>query len=409
MAGGGGRGFPEYPTVPFPPENQFDADKALLGKVLFWEEQIGSNDMVACGTCHRPMWGGADGRPADPAAALHPGVDGTIGTADDIHGAQGLPRCDSTGTPIEETQEGFGFGVQVTKRRAPSYLDAMFFSDIFWDGRATSAFEDPDNMGVIAILSGGALESQAVGPPLSPVEMSCENRTWADIHTKLAAVVPLAFASNIPTDMQNFIAGKTYPDLFEQVYGTTEINTVRIAFAIATHERTLTSDDTPWDRWNKGDDSAMTPDQVRGFELFNDNSRARCSVCHRPPEFTDRLFHNIGFHAFNATDLGRQEFTMAMADNGKFKTPGLRNVGLREPAGLLHDGIGPHGNDLQAVMDAYNNPPGLNNMVTADIMPLNLTPAEIDLIIDFMRNGLTDERVRLEQAPFDRPKLGTEP
>ncbi len=404
--GGVGQGFPEYPPVPFPTENPFEASKAMLGKVLFWEEQIGSDDTVACGTCHRAASGGADGRPANPASVKHPGIDGILGNADDINGAQGIARCDNTGAP--KADPVFGNMVQVTKRRAPSYLDAMFFPEIFWDGRATSVFVDPDT-GSNAILSGGALESQAVGPPLSDVEMACEGRTWPDIHAKLQTVTPLAFATNIPTAMQNFIAGKSYPDLFNDVYGTTEINTMLIAFAIATHERTLTSDDTPWDRWNAGDSSAMTADQIQGFRLFDDPAKGNCTVCHRPPEFSDRLFHNIGFHAFNALDQGRMEFSAQAADNGKFKTPTLRNVGLREDAGLLHDGIAPHGGDLQAVMDAYNVPPNLNNMVDGDINALNLTAAEVTLIIDFLKNGLTDPRVEAETAPFDRPTLSTEP
>ena len=59
-------------------------------------------------------------------------------------------------------------------------------------------------------------------------------------------------------------------------------------------------------------------------------------------------------------------------------------------------------------MKAYNNPPDRAN---ADplIQPLNLTQAEIDDIVDFMRNGLTDPRVKNETSPFDRPKLSTEP
>ena len=64
----------------------------------------------------------------------------------------------------------------------------MFAANLFWDGRAecrkvgcpsSSAFEDPDNLGTFPIASGGALENQAVGPPMSPVEMACAAATWA--------------------------------------------------------------------------------------------------------------------------------------------------------------------------------------------------------------------------------------
>ena len=58
---------------------------------------------------------------------------------------------------------------QVTRRKPPSYLDAMFGADLFWDGRATSAFADPQS-GIITIAAGGALESQSVGPPVNDAD-----------------------------------------------------------------------------------------------------------------------------------------------------------------------------------------------------------------------------------------------
>src|SRR6185295_5193277 len=114
-------------------------------------------------------------------------------------------------------------------------------------------------------------------------------------------------------------------------------------------------------------------------------------------------------------DTGRQAITGAAADadSMKFKTPSLRNVGLREAFGLLHSGDGP-GHDLNTVMELYNS--GGKRTDTTDILPridpaitaLNLTPTEIAQIIEFLRNGLTDSRVKDEAFPFDRPKLGSE-
>jgi cytochrome c peroxidase len=125
----------------------------------------------------------------------------------------------------------------------------MFGSDLFWDGRATSAFTDPDTS-EISIAAGGGLESQVVGPPVSPVEMACAERTWPDIHAKLATARPLVKARDIPPDMLYALCARpSYPELFEAAFGDPAITTERIAFAIATHERTLISNQTPYDKF----------------------------------------------------------------------------------------------------------------------------------------------------------------
>lgn len=430
--------FMPYPSVSYPPENPDSDAKAVLGKILFWDEQVGSDGTMACGTCHRTESGGSDPRAVAPDSR-HPGPDGVLGTDDDVHGSKGVVRC-TPGLPDDIGGDGsggeggggpggpgggeqplfpvtyigdpvFGMEPQVTGRRAPSYLDAMISPLLFWDGRASSSFVDPETK-TVAIQQGGALESQSVGPPLSDAEMACEGRTWEDVRQRLSEVVPLALAKDIPPALEEAItaAGGTYAKLFEAAFGTPEINARRFAFAIATHERRLVSNQTPWDRYNAGDRSALTPAQERGFELFM--GKAECGVCHIPPMFTDFAFHYIGFADADA-DPGRQAID-PLAKKGAVKTPTLRNVGLREPQGLFHFGFDPlsvgaeGGADLESVMAAYNNPPNVDPVEEASIKPLNLTQDEIDDIIDFMRNGLTDPRVRDRLPPFDRPVLRTE-
>ncbi len=432
---------PGYPVVPFPAENSFDEKKAMLGKILFWEEQIGELDTMACGTCHRAEAGGSDPRSATPAAHRS-GPDGKLDSqpgkeSDDIRGSLGTPVCTSDGAIVDPT-------VQVTGRKAPTYIDAMFALEVFWDGRAGyckngeaggGCFYDPDlppgappriigQLDVTAKrLVGGALEAQASGPPVNPVEMACESQTWGDIASKLRTVRPLAKASNIPTEMQAFIDahGASYPAMFADVYGASNklqperdpddsINTRRIVYAIATHERRLTSHETPWDRWNKGDPYAMSERQVRGFELFM--GKGRCGVCHAPPLFTDLAFHYLGFHK-PVTDEGRRAITHAQSDYGRVKTPTVRNVGLREPGGLLRSGEGA-GHDLQSMMGLYNegglrSDPSVLRFLDPSLEVLGLERDEIDAMIDFMANGLSDPRVGAALPPFDHPRLGSEP
>src|SRR4029079_489194 len=99
------------PPVPIPAENPLTEPKRVLGKMLFWDEQLSSDRSIACGTCHRPAQGGAD-----PRVGRHPGVDKR--TIDDVLGSPGIVSLDRDGLPKPHPQ--FGVGPQVTPRAAPS-------------------------------------------------------------------------------------------------------------------------------------------------------------------------------------------------------------------------------------------------------------------------------------------------
>ncbi len=403
---------------PAPSENPFSEEKRVLGKILFWEEQLSSDDTVACGTCHIPASAGAD-----PRFGLHPGPDGTFGTQDDVVGSPGIVRRDANNQPIEDPL--FGFEPQVTRRSAQSYFLSMYSPELFWDGRASTAFRDPLDETEVVIISGGALESQAVGPIVNDVEMAHEFRDWFEVTDKLASVVPLALAADIPRDMSDALRNQpTYRGLFAAAFGDAAITPVRIAFAIATYERTLVPDQTPWDLFMAGDSSAMTEDQTQGWNLFSNNTI--CDNCHVPPLFTDNEFHNIGLRPA-AEDAGRMEVTGLRRDFGRFKTPSLRNIGLRST--LMHVGWVTDTEDSIAFYNAANGVVETRHMqftedqtgiptnranVTRDYTNINM-PAETQngvpfqaLVIDFLTNALTDPRVAAEAFPFDRPTLGSE-
>ena len=399
--------------VTYPTENRYSWEKAILGKILFWEEQLSSDDTVACGTCHRAGAGGSDPR-AGTSATFPSAIGG-------IHGAMGIRAC-TISESGEVVYSGSNSQVQVTKRKPPTYLDAMFAADLFWDGRALTQFTDPDT-GEVAIASGGGLESQVVGPPMSPVEMACSERTWPDLHAKLATARPLVKARDIPPDMLYALcANPSYPELFEAAFGDPAITTKRIAFAIATHERTLISNQTPYDRFQNGEQGAMTDQQQNGLTLFA--GKGKCQRCHAPPLFASNQFVNLGLINYDNPggdagsdgphiDLGREELTGLVTDRGRFRTPTARNVGLREEQGILHDGIG-DGASLEELMAAYNTPPKRDAHTDPRMDPaiegnvLGLTGDEIAAINAFMREALTDPRVAGEEYPFDRPKLGSE-
>jgi cytochrome c peroxidase len=390
-----------YPSVKYSFDNIYTYTKAALGKVLFWEEQMSSKNNMACGTCHRPGAGGSDPRASDPLS-LGAGPNGIFGDADDVHGGRGVARCSSSGAAKNDPV--YGSKPQVTTRKPPSYLDAMFFTELFWDGHAGSELDDPLTKMVI-LSESGALENQATFSPVSDVDMGCEGYDWNALCSKLQAAPPLKLAKSLPPDLVDALAShKTYADLFDWAFGSPMVNPTNIALAIATYERTLTSNQTPWDKFNGGDKTALTSAQQHGLALFN--TKARCNHCHVPPLFTDAGYHNIGAGDPNL-DKGRWLVTKNDADLGKMKTPSLRNVGLRQAGGLLHSGAAT-GKSMGTLIATYNAGGMVKDHLDGEIVPLQLTDDEVKDLVDFVENGLTDPRVKAETAPFDRPKLSTE-
>src|SRR5205823_11299886 len=114
--------------------------------------------------------------------------------------------------------------------------------------------------------------------------------------------------------------------------------------AIATFERTLYSDRTPFDA-SVAQISNLTAAEARGQALFN---QSRCNVCHAGTLFTDNQFHNIGVRP-QFEDTGRFQVTGNNNNIGEFRTPSLRNVGLR--GRYSHDG---HFAELEDVVDFDN-------------------------------------------------------
>ncbi|MEL6759038.1 MAG: cytochrome-c peroxidase [Myxococcota bacterium] len=391
-----------YLGVRYPDENRHSTEKMVLGRILFWDEQLSSDNSVACGTCHVPSTGGADPR----AGARHPGEDGVLGSSDDPHGSFGIQSCsvDSQGNVTYRRDPVFAGGPKVTQRRAPSFMDAMFANALFWDGRASGEFVDPDT-GLPAIVSGGALESQAVMPLTSTSEMACDGQTLSALHAKLRSATPLDLATDIPNDMANAICRyPTYPELFEWAFGDPTINTRRIAFAIATYERTLLSNETPYHRFVAGETDALSDDQQAGLALMQEvNGGGRCARCHIPSQqFGSNRISEIGFKA-SAWDGGASGI-------GDFRAVPLMNIGLRAERPMLHDGLAPDDSSapfasLRAVMGAYNNPPAIGASTDPSIQALGLSTTDLENMIDFMVNGLTDPRAANEEFPFDRPRL----
>jgi hypothetical protein len=171
--------------------------------------------------------------------------------------------------------------------------------------------------------------------------------------------------------------------------------------AIATFERTVYSDRTPFDASAQGI-SQLTAAAALGQAIFN--GAGRCNTCHAGTLFSDDQFHNIGVRP-QTEDTGRFQVTGNVNDMGAFRTPSLRNVALRAP--YFHNG---RFATLEDVIDFYNRGGDFNapNIDRNRIRPIGLTAQQRADLAAFLRDALTDPRVAARQTPFDRPMLYTE-
>ena len=263
-----------------------------LGRLLFWDPVLSGDRDVACATCHHPDFAYADGRDLSlgaGAVGLGPArvdlSDGRIPTVK--RNSQTILNTAFNGLDDRRRRRGFsGTARSVDPARAP----------MFWDSRVRS------------------LETQALEPIKALEEMRGTAYAEAD-----AVDVVVARIRTIPE----------YVTLFEEAYGTgTSIDAPRLGQAIATFERSLVAMDSPFDRFRAGDRDALTPQQRRGFETFDD---VGCDRCHDGPMFSDFDLEaeGVGEHPrLTEPDAGDGRF--------RFRTPSLRNVALTAP--YMHNG-----------------------------------------------------------------------
>ncbi|MFK7816905.1 MAG: cytochrome-c peroxidase [Gammaproteobacteria bacterium] len=230
---------------------------------------------------------------------------------------------------------------KVLKRASPTITNTAFNTIQMWDGRNKT------------------LEEQAIGPLESDVEMNMDFKSlfiWLRNNGQYSAAFDLA-----------------YPEQ--------EINKDTLSKAIASFERTIISNNSPFDRWIKGDQKAMTAQQIRGFKVFLDEEKGNCVACHQAPNFTDNGFHNLGLTSYKdeSPDLGRYEHKPIGLMKGAFKTPTLRDVANTAP--YFHDGSS---ENLTQVMEHYTSGGLVKDNVSPNMKSLDLTKQEIAELVEFM-------------------------
>lgn len=211
---------------------------------------------------------------------------------------------------------------------------------------------------------------------------------------ELQALAPIADTNEMNLhvlEVAKRLRGDRYLNaMSEAAYGR-PIDAWVITRALANFQRTLVSGDSYYDRYEFLDQlDQLNEAQVRGRLLFF-SQRTKCGACHQDPFLTDFDFHNIGLYPEYA-DSGRERVSYSEKDNGKFKTPSLRNVGLTAP--YMHDGSM---QTLEEVIEFYNRGGEAHPNKDWRIQPLNLTPDEVSDMVAFL-HSLTDWNFVQNQA-----------
>ncbi|MCX7418179.1 MAG: cytochrome-c peroxidase [Planctomycetia bacterium] len=275
-----------------------------------------------------------------------------------------------------DKQFSLGVNGKPGRRHPPTLINVAYNTFQFWDGR------------IGQLGRGDSLEQQALEPIRDPLEMDLD---------------PAEAAERLRDDPE-------YRESFRRVFGSAPSPDL-IAKAIAAFERTLLFGDAPFDRYQVGDQSALSDSAKRGHTLFF--WKATCSACHSGPNFTDNTFHpSVASAMSDQGDVGRSAVTADRADSGHFKTPTLRDVGRHAP--FMHDGSFV---TLEDVVARYNRggfdthywPPNerpkIENLMANDEeeanhfranaaprlragFPLHLTEDEQHDLVTFLREGL---------------------
>ena len=242
---------------------------------------------------------------------------------------------------VDNHQYSHGVNDQLGGVNAPTVFNAVYNFVQFWDGRAAT------------------LADQAAGPPLNPVEMASES--FDQIISKLKADKKFVREFNA-----------VYPD------GLTAAN---LTDAIEQFERTLITPNSAFDKWLLGDDSAITAEELEGYELFK---KYDCATCHVGPNLGGLSYELMGLrrHYFadrglelTNEDNGRFKETQLERDRHRFKVPGLRNVEHTWP--YYHDGTRETLEEAVSDMGLYQS-------------GVELTEAEVQNITSFLKT-LTGE------------------
>ena len=369
----------DFANIPQDPNNPLSTEKVRLGQLLFHETKLSANPKLiqglftySCATCHHAE------------AGFQSGLAQAIGEGGKGFGITGEGRI-----PVQK----FLDSVDVQSIRTPSSLNMAYQEVIMWEG----------NLGATGVNTG----TEALWTKF-PVNLN--SLGFQGLETQAIAAQT---AHHLKADTSFLQGNTTYKNLFDLAFESLpsdkRITTTTIGLAIAAYERTLLANESPFQKWLKGDKTAMDSNQKAGARLFF--GKAQCGSCHNGPALNSMAFYALGMGDLqngvngvinlkaNNNQKGRGDFTQNDSDMFKFKVPQLYNLKDVKFYG--------HGSTFSSISDVVHY---INKAVpqksdvpvsnlAAQFQPLGLTEDEISKIIAFVQDALWDPNlIRYEPA-----------
>jgi cytochrome c peroxidase len=198
------------------------------------------------------------------------------------------------------------------------------------------------------------------------------------------AIVPIQDSNEMDLPMGDLIdrlKGITiYTEASRRLYNR-DIDAWVVTRALASFQRTLKSDNSPFDQYLSGDRDAISTKAQKGWKLFQ---RLKCLECHQLPHFTDYKARNNGVFSGGESDKGKFRIAGDSSYMGAFKVATLRNVALTAP--YMHDGSFA---TLTDVIQHYNTGGSGHWNQDSRVKKQGLSDREIDYLINFLES-LTD-------------------
>ena len=362
----------DFDNIPQDPKNPLTQAKVDLGKYLFFETGLSmspkkeiAQGTYSCASCHIASAGFQSGR-------VQPIADGGIGI-----GLNGEGRKRSSAYAPTDVDAG--------NIRQPSLLNGAYTRLKMWNGMFGSTDQ---NEGTEHLWIGDPLPANHLGFEGLETQAIAALVGHRLAHTK-------EFITNIPEYKEQ------YDNVFSEVPEEDRYSHVSTGLAIGAWQRTLLPNEAPFQKWLKGDETAMTDTEKKGALLFF--GKANCTDCHNGPALNAMEFHAMGMNdmymnseeiyntsAEDPINLGRASFTGDPADNYKYKVPQLYNLDNNH-----YYGHGSSFRDLRDIVDYLNkaipeNPNVPASQLAEEFVPLNLTDEEVDQLTMFLKTGLKD-------------------
>jgi len=314
-----------------PADNPATEDKIELGRLLFYDPILSGNKDVACGSCHHPEFGYAESLP------LSIGVNG--------HGLGGQRRFSAPND------------IPFTKRNSQTLLNTAF------NGIDEKGNYSPGDAPMFWDLRAKGLEEQALMPVKTLEEMRGH------------AFAEEAIAGEIEGRIKNISA---YKRLFKNVFGENSITANNISKALASFQRSLLANNSRFDKYMRGDKSAMSAREIEGMQLF---LNVGCARCHSGPMLSDYKTHVLGVVDNEQLPVSDSGFQASYA----FRTPSLRNLRFTRP--YMHNG---KIKELKEVMTFYEDLPG------KEVPNKNVKKEQVDSLARMLKLEFKDINTILE-------------